>query len=327
MRRLGTRSLRRTRGAAHAGCAAAALLLALLPGCVGRGTYNEVLAERDGLAADKRRLSERVRQLEASSQSLDSERIRLIDELEDLRIAREGLERDVSRLERSEARLSENLEAREAELAATSEVLDGVRGTYETLVADLEAEVASGQIQIERLREGLRLNVAQDILFASGSTTLSPGGRQVLRKVAARLKDLPHRVEIQGHTDDVPVRASARFPSNWEVAAARASGVVRLLADSGVDGARLVAVSYGEFHPIADNGTPEGRLRNRRIEIRLELVEEEAAPLETALEAFEPEADEAQSVPAAPAAAALDDTVESVSGAPTSPDAEARASP
>lgn len=296
MKRSGTRSLRRARGVllpfwateawateawATVAWATAALLLVPGSGCVGRGTYNQVVTERDGLAVDKQRLTARVGRLEASSESLDADRMRLIDELEDLRIAREQLDRDVTRLRRSETDLAENLRAREAELAATSEVLDAVRGTYAKLVSDLESEVASGQIQIERLREGLRLNVAQDILFASGSTKLSAGGQQVLRKVAAQLKDLPHRVEIQGHTDDVPVRASARFPSNWEVAAARASGVVRLLADAGVDGARLTAVSFGEFHPIADNGTPEGRLRNRRIEIRLEPVKEEVVPLET----------------------------------------------
>jgi chemotaxis protein MotB len=246
-----------------------------LGGCVLKGTHDEVVAQRDALANDKARLETRVRQMSASVESLDSERTRLLDELEDLRIKREELDAAVMRLERSESYLSTNLKAREEELAARKAELGRLRGTYETLVADLESEVSSGQIEIQRLREGLRLNVAQDILFASGSTRLNETGIQVLRKVSKQIEKLGHRVEIQGHTDNVPIRATAasRFPTNWELAAARASVVVRLLATEGVDPTLLSAVSYGEFQPVASNDTPEGRLRNRRIEIRLEPVE------------------------------------------------------
>jgi chemotaxis protein MotB len=246
-----------------------------LGACVLKGTYDEVVTQRDALANDKSRLETRVEQMSASVESLDSERAQLLDELEDLNIKREELDAAVMRLERSESYLSTNLKAREEELAARKAELGRLRGTYETLVSDLESEVSSGQIEIQRLREGLRLNVAQDILFASGSTKLNKGGIQVLRKVAKQIKQLGHRVEIQGHTDNVPIRASAaaRFPTNWELAAARASVVVRLLATEGVDPTLLSAVSYGEFNPVASNDTPEGRLRNRRIEIRLEPAE------------------------------------------------------
>jgi chemotaxis protein MotB len=242
---------------------AAAALLLLATGCVGRGTHNEVVAERDSL-------SKRLGRAEATTESLDVERVKLLEQMEDLREKREVLERDVRRLGRAEAELSANLANREAELEERNQEIAKLRGTYDALVQDLEAEVAAGEIQIEQLREGLRLNVAQDILFASGSTQLNESGERVLRKVASQLVKLPHSVEVQGHTDNVPVRASARFPSNWELAAARAAQVVRLFASAGVDPTRLRAVSFGEFHPVAGNETPEGRLRNRRIEIRLE---------------------------------------------------------
>lgn len=246
-----------------------------LGGCVTRGTYDEVVTERDALLIEKARLETRVEQMSASVESLDTERAKLIDKLEDLRIKRDQLDSAVTRLERRESYLSENLQAREEELAERKAELGRLRGTYETLVSDLEAEVSSGQIEIQRLREGLRLNVAQDILFASGSTSLNQSGIEVLRKVAKQIQKLGHRVEIQGHTDNVPIRASAasRYPTNWELAAARASVVVRLLASEGVDPTLLSAVSYGEFKPVASNDTPEGRLRNRRIEIRLEPAE------------------------------------------------------
>ncbi len=90
----------------------------------------------------------------------------------------------------------------------------------------------------------------------------------MLRKVGHRLLELPHTIAVEGHTDDVPV--ARRFPSNWELAAARASSVVRLLIDLGVEPKRLTAVSRAEFAPIASNDSAEGRAKNRRIEIQLD---------------------------------------------------------
>jgi chemotaxis protein MotB len=248
------------------GLLAAALAAVAVCSCVGRGTYNEVVQERDHLSAELARAK-------ATTQSLDRERVALMEQLEDLRQKRTTLEANVDRLRRTEAELSAALKQSESDLAERNEELAALRGTYTDLVAELEAEVAAGQIQIEQLREGLRLNVAQDILFASGSTELNASGVEVLQKVAAQLKKLPHRVEVQGHTDNVPVKPNSRFPSNWELAAERATQVVRLFAAEGVDPTRMRAVSFGEFHPVASNDTPEGRLKNRRIEIRLEPVD------------------------------------------------------
>lgn len=242
-----------------------------LLGCVTQGRFQEVSDERDTLLKDKATLERRVEDLERSSESLGDERRRLIDEMEDLRQAQEALDRDVRKLRKAEAELSQTLAEREAALAARNQEVDRLRGTYEGLVADLEEEVAAGQIEIEQLRDGLRVNMTQDVLFSSGSWTLNAKGRNVLGRVASNLKGLPHRVRVQGHTDNVPIR-SDRFPSNWELAAARASEVVKLLAKGGVDPSRLSAVSYGEYMPRASNDTPEGRAKNRRIEIALDPV-------------------------------------------------------
>jgi chemotaxis protein MotB len=249
-------------------------------GCVTRGTYKEVVAERDRLRADKTRLDAETKRLAASGESLESERVRLLEEMEDLLQTRQTLESDVQKLRRTEAILSKTLREREAELGSRTEEVEKLRGTFEALVADLEEEVAAGQIQIEQLRDGMRLNLTQDILFASGSSRLNDSGVAVLRKVASRVKAIPHRVEVQGHTDSVPIRGglAQRYPSNWELAAARASRVVRLLAEAGVAPSRLTVVSLGEFHPIASNRTPEGRQKNRRIEIRLAPVAERSGP-------------------------------------------------
>lgn len=275
------------------GAAAALLGLALAvatAGCVTRGTHREVVAERDVAQAEAARLAERLRLVEASNESLSAERVELIDAIEDLRQERGELAGEVETLRETRAELEASLAQREQELAAQEDAVSELRGTYDGLVEDLQTEVAQGRIQIEQLREGIRVNLAQEILFPLGSARLGDEGRGVLGRVARRLAEVPNPVEVQGHTDDLPIhgRLAAQYPSNWELGAARASEVVRLLAGAGVARERLRAVSFADTRPVAPNTTPDGRARNRRIEIRL-------LPVPDAPEAAEPGA------PAAPA--------------------------
>ncbi len=196
--------------------------------------------------------------------------MKLIDETEDLHVAKQQLESDLARLTREAEQLRGDLSSSRERLANREAEIEKMRSTYDVLVSDLEDEVAAGQIQIEQLRSGLAMNLSEEILFASGSAALNASGAAVLRKVGGRLNDLQHAVVVRGHTDDVPI--AGRYPSNWELAAARASAVVRLLTEVGVDPARLTVVSRAEYEPVASNETREGRARNRRIEIRLEPV-------------------------------------------------------
>jgi chemotaxis protein MotB len=246
------------------GLAVAAVSCLALAGCVTRGTYETAVG---ALEAKNAQLEARLQDLERSNRALDDERAKLIDEMEDLRQARDSLTLDVAKLEKSKALLTGHLRAREEQVSKLSET----KSTYEGLVADLESEVASGQIQIQQLREGLRLNLPQDILFPSGSVTLDPRGAAVLRKVAAKLREDNYRIEVHGHSDNIPLSRAlaARWGTNWELAAARAAQVVRLFQDEKIDPARMSAVSFGEYAPLGSNDTPEGRARNRRIEIRL----------------------------------------------------------
>ena len=256
--------------------AALALLGALAAGCVTQGAHGKVVAERDQLLAEKQQLEERVRRLEASSESLGTERVALLEELDELHEAQASLEADLRRLRKAKSELSERLAASNSELESRSEEVGRLRETYEGLVEDLEAEVATGQIEILQLREGLRLNLAQEVLFSSGSAEVNAGGRAVLAKVAERVRGIPHSVEVQGHTDNVPIH-SKRYPTNWELAGARASRVVRLLEEQGVAPERLWAVSRGEYAPIAPNDSEAGRAKNRRIEITLKPMDGAAA--------------------------------------------------
>jgi chemotaxis protein MotB len=253
--------------------------LAVVPGCVTRGAHREVVEERDHYRDQSARRLARIDLLETSNAALSEERLALIDEIEDLRQAREALEEKTDELERLRGELETNLQESQSEVDRYTEEVEQLRQTYGELVTDLESEVAAGRIEIERLREGLRLNLAQEILFAPGSAELSQRGRKVIGKVAERLATASQRIEVQGHTDDVGISGSLaqRYPSNWELAGARAASVVRLLAEHGVPPDRMSAVSFGQHRAVASNDTPEGRARNRRIEIRLLPAEEPAA--------------------------------------------------
>ncbi len=245
-------------------------------GCVGMDTHNAVVEERDLLRTKAERL-------EASNENLDNERVALIAQLEDLRQAKESLDASVAELADRKEQLEIDLAKTSKALAERSVEVNELRSTYDGLVSDLQTEVAAGRIQIEQLRDGLHVKLAQEILFPSGSAELSREGQSVLGKVAGRLVDVPHQIEVAGHTDNVQISGSLaqRYPSNWELAGARAAVVVRLLAKQGVPAERLIAASFADTKPVESNKTADGRARNRRIDIRLVPIEKpapEAAP-------------------------------------------------
>jgi len=115
--------------------------------------------------------------------------------------------------------------------------------------------------------------MVDEVLFDSGEATLKPAGIAVLGKIGSVLaKAGDRRVEVQGHTDNVPIAGALakRFPTNWELSAARATNVVRFLQEEAkIDPTRLSAAGYAEFRPKASNDTDGGRRQNRRIEILL----------------------------------------------------------
>ncbi|HMA98597.1 MAG TPA: flagellar motor protein MotD [Wenzhouxiangella sp.] len=118
-----------------------------------------------------------------------------------------------------------------------------------------------------RVRESpfwLELEVETDILFPSGSATISGPAQPVLGQIAEILAPFPNPIRVEGHTDNVPISTPA-FPSNWELSAARAANVVRLFQDAGIAAERLAAIGMGEYRPVADNATVEGRNLNRRV--------------------------------------------------------------
>jgi chemotaxis protein MotB len=106
------------------------------------------------------------------------------------------------------------------------------------------------------------------VLFAPGDAKLSAPSIEALAAVAQVLKDDLHAIQVEGHTDNVPIR-NALYPSNWELSSVRASSVVRLFIDNGVAPVRLTAIGHGANRPVESNDTPEGRLRNRRVQLMI----------------------------------------------------------
>ena len=250
---------------------AGSLLCLVASGCVSASVHNQVSDERDALAAEAKRLL-------IERDSFEKQYLDAIESYEDERVTRTELATDLAKTRRQATALDESLAAeREArikaakELAARKAEIAKIQSTYDELVTDLESEVSAGQIEIQRLKEGLRLNVSDDVLFATGSAELDQIGRNVLKKVAVQIRNLRDFVEVRGHTDNLRIRGSLakRYPSNWELAAARAARVVRLFESEGIPGERLVAVSLGENDPVVPNNTASNRQLNRRIEIRL----------------------------------------------------------
>jgi chemotaxis protein MotB len=201
----------------------------LITGCVTKGTYSEVVAERDEVLIENENLRQAVADEAEFALGLGTDLMRAESELE-------------------------QLELEQAELA------------------DEVAEWAMrGAIKMQLLADGLHIMLPHDVLFASGSVALKTEGQELLAELAEEIKLQPYQIAVLGFTDNVPVgpKMQAQFPSNWEVAGARAASVVRLLQAEGVPPAQLVAVSLGENQPIATNETAEGRAQNRRIDVRI----------------------------------------------------------
>lgn len=138
--------------------------------------------------------------------------------------------------------------------------------------------IAQGLVDVVGGDGRLSIAIRSDILFASGSAVPSEAARPVIQLLGEVLKDFPVDIKVEGHTDDVPV-IPGQFRSNWELSAARAASVVHLLIAGGAAPARLSAVAYGEFRPVAPNTTADGRNANRRVML---LVESGSTGLEAA---------------------------------------------
>jgi len=226
---------------------ALAALLAPSSGCIGKKKYDAALADNETLTAQ-------VATLEAEK-AAEAERA----------AAAEAETAEVAALE---AEMRRSLEAALAQI-------EEMEQAQEDMKASLESEIESKSVEVEEMKTGLRIRLDSDVLFASGAVTPNAEGIEILKKAGKQLAEFPYQVIVMGHTDDAVVKGSlaSKYPTNWELAGARAAAVGRILLEAGVKGEQLAVGSRASFKPIAGNDTPEGQASNRRIEIFVRFIE------------------------------------------------------
>ena len=123
-----------------------------------------------------------------------------------------------------------------------------------------------GKVRVTRSPRGVTVEISASLLFHSGDAVLQSQSAQALTAVAKVLSSVENPIQVEGHSDNIPINSPA-YPSNWELSSSRAGSVVRLFAELGVPTARMVAIGYADNQPLDTNATPEGRARNRRVNI------------------------------------------------------------
>ncbi len=230
---------------------ALAMSLLALTACVSTDTFRKKEAEaaryQQDLQAEQGRSANLKTKLEATQA--------------DLKTARGDLQA-------SDAKLRD-LQSSKQQLEVAKADLERKSAEYEQLAGSLKGEIEAGRVELTELRGKMTVKMKDKILFSSGSAAVGKDGRNALQAVADALKNVQGKtIRVEGHTDDVPTTGTA-FASNWHLSTARALAVVRFLQACGVNPTKLAAAGYGEFQPVADNDSAEGRSQNRRIEIVL----------------------------------------------------------
>ncbi|MEH6825458.1 MAG: OmpA family protein [Motiliproteus sp.] len=245
-----------------------ASLLVVLSGCVSSGKYDSLVTERDSLLEEQALLNSRVAETEQQQKAAATKAAEAQAE-----ITRQK-EAATQTAAEALAAIARQKEAAAKTAAEAQAEIDRQQQVYSNLQATFAQEQQASQVKIEMMKSGVKVNLANEILFPSGSATLNDSGVEVLTRAAAELKKSPYQAVVAGFTDDISIsgKLSHKYPSNWELAGARAASVVRLLEQEGVPPTQLLAVSFGQNSPVESNDTSEGRDKNRRIEIILRPV-------------------------------------------------------
>ena len=144
--------------------------------------------------------------------------------------------------------------------------LENARSRIERGLGALHA-LQNANVRLET--RGLVVTIVTDnILFELGSATLGPGSTEVIGAIAAAIKEVPNQIVVEGHTDNLPLHSTTQYRDNWDLSAARAASVVQVMIEQfGLQATRFRVAGYADTRPIADNLSPEGRAKNRRVEI------------------------------------------------------------
>lgn len=172
-----------------------------------------------------------------------------------------------SLVDRRNARLAEKQRKQNERMQNIAQTLNGAMASF----------VKNGQMTVSQNGRGVELEINASALFNQGEADIQPEAKETLADAAKVLADNDFAIEVEGHTDNMPI-GTAKYPSNWELSSARASSVVRLFIDQGILAKRLKAVGEADNQPVVPNDTPENRGRNRRVTITVLSPEPEAEP-------------------------------------------------
>lgn len=176
----------------------------------------------------------------------------------------------------------DELASREQKLAELQSLLARQDSTTNALKQKIQQALLGfekSDLTVEQRNGKVYVSMAEKLLFASGSTEVNPKGKQVLQKVAEVLKkNRDISIAVEGHTDNVPI-STASIKDNWDLSVLRATSVIRILTDAGVDAKQITASGRGEYFPVAPNTGADGKAKNRRTEIILTPNLEELAKL------------------------------------------------
>jgi chemotaxis protein MotB len=254
-------------------------LFLLITACVTQGTYDALMAQHrqteDDLAARNKALEEANRKISAGEDREKSLQQALNEEKEKAKDLDARLTKalgDLAALTKDKSKLQANVEQMTVALADLEKrraQAEARVNEFKNLLARFKSLIDAGKLKVKIVDGRMVVVLATDILFASGSASLSKDGKAAIGEVAQVLASIPNRsFQVEGHTDNVPI-ATAQFPSNWELAAFRATNVVKAMIDSGMPKERISAASYSDTKPAGVNDMNEGRALNRRIEITI----------------------------------------------------------
>jgi len=143
-------------------------------------------------------------------------------------------------------------------------------GPVEALLEVLEDSNLHDRVEVTVHPGEVNMEISDSILFSRASAVLTDGGRVLLKDLADALGGQPYTLSVEGHTDNIPIKTT-RYPSNWELSSARAAVVTRELIEHGIVPDKVRAIGYGSTRPLAENDSPEGRARNRRVSFILQV--------------------------------------------------------
>ena len=181
-----------------------------------------------------------------------------------------GLEQQLSKLADSMEAMQKQQNKQDAGQGSSEQQNKRAEIAEDTLKVALKQEIGQGLVTVDREDDRVVVTVGSGGAFASGSASLTNKARDIMSQIAEVNQEGTSRINVSGHTDNMPLVFGSQYRDNWDLAAARASSVVQELQSSGkIDGNRLQAMSFGEERPLDSNDTAQGRRKNRRIEIEI----------------------------------------------------------